>query len=180
MKLYFIRHGETDHNVKGIVQGNGVDAPLNEHGKQQAHDAGKSITMHIDLIIASPLLRAQQTASIINEYIHAPIETREEIGEIDFGTLDNHTWDEIAQLSGNQNVWLESRKAHYDFTAHGGESGAHVKHRIATFVERIKKEHPDASILVVTHAGIIRMAHHLLKNEEKHIIENAQIHEFDI
>lgn len=180
MKLYFIRHGETACNVKGIVQGKSVDEPLNEHGMRQAHDAGKSITAHIDLIIASPLLRTQQTAEIINQYVRAPIETHEEIEEVNYGALSNHTWDEIAQLTGNPDIQSLCRSLKYDLTPYEGESSAQVRHRLETFIKRIKKQHPDKSILVVTHAGIVRMAHLLLKNEEKHIIENAQIHEFDI
>ena len=71
--VYFIRHGETDFNLKGIIQGQ-LDIPLNETGIKQAYETKDKLTnLKIDIIFCSPLIRAKQTAEIINEKLNVPI-----------------------------------------------------------------------------------------------------------
>jgi broad specificity phosphatase PhoE len=79
MKLYLIRHGETDvnrilnHGVSGPMhnepvtfkEGDDTNIPLNIYGRNQAEEAAKEIPDHIDEIYSSPLLRAKETAEII-------------------------------------------------------------------------------------------------------------------
>ena len=66
MKLLIIRHGQTDGNVKGLVQGAGLDLPLNETGRAQAAAAAeKLLSLHLPVIYSSTMLRARQTAEII-------------------------------------------------------------------------------------------------------------------
>ena len=66
MLFYIFRHGETDGNVKNIVQGSGIDIPLNEHGKEQAA-ALRDIFADLDFstIYSSRMIRARQTAEIV-------------------------------------------------------------------------------------------------------------------
>ncbi|MCK5762727.1 MAG: histidine phosphatase family protein, partial [Clostridiales bacterium] len=65
MKLYFIRHGETDYNKENRLQG-GLDTKLNDIGKEQALKASEEIVdLEIDVIISSPQRRAVDTAEII-------------------------------------------------------------------------------------------------------------------
>ena len=67
MILYIVRHGETDYNVKHIIQGV-VNTNLNETGIRQAQNLKKEIDkLDIDLVIVSPLKRACETASIITK-----------------------------------------------------------------------------------------------------------------
>lgn len=73
MKIYFVRHGQTEWNLKKRIQGR-ADKPLNEQGKQQAIETRQNlISKDIDLIICSPLLRAVETAEIINKDRNIPI-----------------------------------------------------------------------------------------------------------
>ena len=66
MKLLIIRHGQTDGNVKGLVQGAGLDLPLNETGRAQAAAAAeKLLSLHLPVIYSSTMLRARQPAEII-------------------------------------------------------------------------------------------------------------------
>lgn len=59
MKLLIIRHGQTDGNVKGLVQGAGLDLPLNETGRAQAAAAAeKLLSLHLPVIYSSTMLRA--------------------------------------------------------------------------------------------------------------------------
>ena len=87
-KLLFTRHGQTEWNVLGKVQGR-ADIGLNEKGKQQAEETRKTLENEkIDLIICSPLLRAKQTAEIINKNRNIPIIYDDDIIERDFGEFE--------------------------------------------------------------------------------------------
>jgi broad specificity phosphatase PhoE len=70
--FYFLRHGQTAWNVEGRFQGH-TDIPLNELGLTQAHDAAKILALcPIDMIVASPLIRARRTAEIVSEQLGNP------------------------------------------------------------------------------------------------------------
>lgn len=187
MKLTIIRHGETDHNVKEIIQGH-TETELNENGRHQANLAGKLAEEKItqgeipafSRIICSPRLRAQQTAAIINKHLHLPIETWSEFNEINFGTFSNKTWDEAQEMAKNPNMKTEFRKMNFDLMPFQGESKEQVKNRIESALEKIHNTYPEEHVLIVTHAPIIRMVFHLLKGEQLSGIENAKMYEFEI
>ncbi|MBE6008585.1 MAG: histidine phosphatase family protein, partial [Lachnospiraceae bacterium] len=74
MKIYIVRHGETECNVNNICYG-WYDCPINEKGISQAKNLGKFLkTKKIDKIISSDLLRARMTAELINNELNLPIE----------------------------------------------------------------------------------------------------------
>lgn len=76
MKLYFIRHGESQGNASGIVCG-WQDCPLTQKGRRQAKNAGKDLQrmqIKIDHLVASPLGRAKETAELVAEAIDFPAE----------------------------------------------------------------------------------------------------------
>ena len=72
MYIILVRHGETDYNKLGIIQGSEVDPPLNEFGKKQASITGDFINknFNIDVIYSSKYLRAKQTAALIKRKIN--------------------------------------------------------------------------------------------------------------
>ena len=66
--ILFVRHGQTDCNINGIIQGH-LDAPLNQTGIEQAEKTAEELkNTSIDIIYSSPLIRAKKTAEIINKY----------------------------------------------------------------------------------------------------------------
>ena len=65
--LYVVRHGETEFNRKRMVQGRGIDAPLNEKGVSQAKALARFRDWDVDVAYSSTLLRAKQTARIFLE-----------------------------------------------------------------------------------------------------------------
>lgn len=89
--IYFIRHGESEANAKGIAAGAGMDVGLSEHGRQQAERVGKELKdKGIELVVSSPLKRAAETASIIAEtigYDEDKIITSEQFAERHLGEL---------------------------------------------------------------------------------------------
>ena len=75
MKLYLMRHGETDYNKKGLIQGQ-IDVPLNENGIRLAEltrDGFRREGLHFDLAYCSPLIRAKKTAEILLEGTGTPV-----------------------------------------------------------------------------------------------------------
>lgn len=72
--LYFVRHGESVANAQRVFAGQ-IDTPLTEKGREQAKAVGKAAKgQHFDLIVASPLIRAHETAEIIAREIGYPVE----------------------------------------------------------------------------------------------------------
>ncbi len=92
MKIYLIRHGETDWNLQGRFQGR-EDIPLNETGILQARRCGLALQgEEFKAIITSPLCRAKKTAEIIGEYINLPrVIVEEGITERDFSKVSGMT-----------------------------------------------------------------------------------------
>ena len=95
MRVYMVRHGETDWNLDGRVQGR-EDIPINNNGIKQAIDtAGAFHDKNIELIITSPLIRARKTAEIIADKLGGQVEVKVDDGliERDFGIRSGMTID---------------------------------------------------------------------------------------
>lgn len=98
--LYFVRHGESELNLKRTYAGQ-TDTPLTDRGREQARAAGgQAKTVKFDLIISSPLVRALETAQIIAHEIGYPPEaiiTNPQFIERSLGSLEGHSWDEVGE-----------------------------------------------------------------------------------
>ena len=89
MKIYYVRHGQTDLNLAKKMQGGGTEKELNETGVSQAYNTKKELeNVKYDLVICSPMKRAKQTAEIINEGRDIPIITDERIRERKLGDYE--------------------------------------------------------------------------------------------
>lgn len=96
MKIYLLRHGETDWNIEGRLQGR-MDIPMNERGKEQIASIGLYLNENrfcVNQIISSPLLRARETAGIVSESIGyvGNILYDELLLERGFGKLEGELW----------------------------------------------------------------------------------------
>ena len=84
--VYYVRHGETDANIQGLISGGGWDIPLNETGRRQAEDARRTLAkLEIAAVCSSPLARARETAAIINRDREAPISVVSDLREWELG-----------------------------------------------------------------------------------------------
>lgn len=146
MNLLVTRHGETDWNKLNKVQGR-VDIPLNDEGIKQANITKEElIGKDIDLIICSPLIRAKQTADIINEGLNVPIIYDERISERDFGEFEGKArtdFDFIGFWSYKNNHTYQKAENIETFFI-----------RIYKFLEDINKKYESKSILIVGHGGV--------------------------
>ncbi len=175
MKLYTVRHGETEWNVVNRICGRS-DIPLTEAGVAQARETAKDFKgTHIDLVLVSPLLRARQTADEICKELGLSYETDERLLEQDYGIYEGGYRFAEEYLRCKQNFF-------YNFKT--GESTAQLAHRIFGLVDELKEKYADKSVLLVCHGGVCRMVHmyfHYLDNEAflLYRIPNAGMHVYD-
>jgi broad specificity phosphatase PhoE len=153
-ELYIIRHGQTDHNLKGIVQGKGVNLPLNELGRRQSQaffNAYKDVPF--DKIYASSLLRAQETVYPFRD-AGLSFEISSELDEISWGELEG-----TATIMENSDVFKELTDnwcaGNIDAKPPGGESPREVQDRQKRFIDHIRHT-SDKMILVSMHGRAIR------------------------
>ena len=146
MKLLVTRHGQTDWNLAGKVQGQ-TDIELNETGMEQAKIAGeKLLNEKIDVIISSPLKRAKKTAEIIRGNRDIPILIDSGITERSFGESEGKTREEF----DFDEIWNYKLNKQYK----DAESVGDLFTRVQEFLDKIKKEYEDKTVLIVTHGGV--------------------------
>ncbi len=149
MKLYVIRHGQTEYNVENRVCGV-TDVPLNKQGIKQAYQTKEKLkNIDVDYIFSSPLTRAKTTANIINEAFNLEINIDKRIQEINFGEFEGVENNEKFKKYKKQNA------TRYP----GGESLFQVVQRVYDFLTELENQYPDKTILIVCHGGIVRVIH---------------------
>ena len=93
--IVLVRHGETDWNRESRFQGH-ADTPLNEAGRAQSRDlAERLVAEQVTALYTSPLRRAAETAAIVGERLGLPVRTSEPMREIDVGSWEGLTVDEV-------------------------------------------------------------------------------------
>ena len=164
MKLYLVRHGETDFNRRGVVQGGGVDSELNETGRQQAallYEAYKSIPF--DSIFVSPLKRTHQTVAKWLEEEHnsfAGTTPRHFIEpgltELSWGILEGKVptpeqYEDFLQMKAKWQL------GQLDLSVEGGESPNQCLSRVKKVFDRLIADHLHETILVCSHGRTSRV-----------------------
>lgn len=155
MELYIIRHGETDFNRMGIVQGRGVNSDLNQMGLQQAKSFYKAYH-HIpfDKIYTSSLKRTHQT---VDAFIQRGIEWEilKELDELDWGVNEGRaaTPEMKAEFHHLTKKWMEG-ELHLKFE--GGESPIEVNQRQKLAIQKIISE-PLQNVLICMHGRALRL-----------------------
>jgi len=148
MNIYLVRHGRQNSDLCN------VDVPLDEVGRKQAYLVGERLTSYqLDAIYSSRLIRAVQTAQIINQHLNVPYIKKADLKEIDFGGLEGLTNEEIYQRYGD--FLRERAKLNEDLPYPGGECGAEVYQRAMPIFNEITANDYD-NIAIVTHGGLIR------------------------
>lgn len=151
MKIYLARHGETDYNKEQRYQGF-LDIELNETGRSQAKEAGKSINVKFDVVYSSPLIRAQETACLISGWKRDEIITDDRIKEINLGMYEGMKYMEVDDEFRKFFVKPEEYVG-----INGAESFESLFARVWEFLNEIveKYEKTDKNILVLSHGAAI-------------------------
>jgi len=155
--IYVIRHGETDQNVKCAYCGVS-DIPLNSKGIHQAMEVGKILKNYsIDLILCSTLIRARQTARLINKSIHKDIVYIEELVERSIGIFEGKTREEV--MLQYSNLYNQNLTRQFDKAPPEGETINEVIERVNIVFDLIKEKYNNKNILIVTHAFVSKVIH---------------------
>ncbi|MCD6398977.1 MAG: histidine phosphatase family protein [Candidatus Aenigmarchaeota archaeon] len=177
MKVYFVRHGESNYNVLNLCGGEpGEYVHLTEKGRKQAEEAAEKLkNKRIDLIIRSEMYRTKQTAEIINKYHNAPMEIDPRINERKFGEFEKRPIVELRNFLENDRIKTKIP---------GGESFLDMKERVLNFLEDLKKR-KAGTILVVSHDQVLRVVYGHFNNLSDEDacntkVKNCEIYEFDI
>jgi broad specificity phosphatase PhoE len=157
LPLYFIRHGETDWNAEGRLQGQ-HDIPLNDLGRVQADEAGV-ILRHLcpradDLDWwVSPLARTRETAERARAAIDLHptyYKTDDRLKELTFGRWEGMTWKDVRR--SDPKGALERERDKWRAVPPGGESYEMLTARVAGFMETLRRE-----TVLVSHGGVARV-----------------------
>ena len=151
MKVYVVRHGETNETIGNIMQGN-MDTVLNDKGKKQARLAREQIKdKGIDIIIASPKARTKETAEIISDG-KIPIIYDERLKSRNHGEFEGMSrLDMDLKTYWNININKQYEKA---------ESVGALYHRVSSLLEMVKRFYPNKTVLLVTHSGVCRILYY--------------------
>ena len=153
MKLYVVRHGQTDQNVLGLVQGD-TESDLTEKGIEDAKALQELVSsLNIDVVVSSPLRRAIDTAKLItNDKYEIIIDDR--LIERDYGLSEGKPVDE------------ELTVKYWDFKLNTDinevEKVQDLMFRITEFIEDMRNKYDDKKVLVVAHSAILRAIHYAI------------------
>lgn len=166
--LIFIRHGQTDWNAEGRMQGQ-KDIPLNDTGRGQARRNGQALASFLAhegidpaelRFIASPLGRTRETMDLMREAMGLPAggyELEPRVKEITFGDWEGRTLEELA--ASDPELVAQRRSDKWGFVPPQGESYAMLSQRISGWLA----EQTDPSVSVI-HGGVIRVLRGLLED----------------
>ncbi len=152
-KIYFVRHGESEANVRRTFAGQRNNSPLTELGRQQAEQAALDLLNHnfeIDRIITSPLARSRETAEIIAKQakLSVRVEIDERIAEYDMGELTGTAYHKITSE---------------ELAASVGAENPHVfQDRVHNLLNELAQK--EDNVLIVSHAGVGRIIEVTKKN----------------
>ncbi|MCI8588293.1 MAG: histidine phosphatase family protein [Bacilli bacterium] len=180
MKIYLVRHGQTEANYEGKMQGRDNRFSLNDTGVRETKKLKEKLQdKKIDLCITSPLKRTWETAVILaGDRVY--IEEDSRLIERDLGEYENKPRKEYDP----KKYWNYSLNSN----EHGVEKIQDVINRSKEFLNDIKKKYPGQNILIVSHGAIIRSLHHLLigtdfkkqKDLTKLTIDNSYFGEYEL
>ena len=153
MKIYLVRHGETDWNQAGLLQGQ-TDIALNAQGLEQAREAAERLKeVPFEIAFCSPLIRAKRTAEIIIGERSVTLTTDERLRELNFGPWEGvdirSIKDAASQPFTNPGSYIPPV---------GAESFAQLYKRSSEFVDQVllPLEGTYETVLVVAHGGVNR------------------------
>ena len=183
-RIYFVRHGETECNSKNLIQGRGVDAPLNALGHQQA-EAFYQHYKHIpfDKVYTSSLQRTHQSmAPLLKSGI--PHEIIDGFDEMDFGIMEGKEMFDSTGTFTLKSLLEQWKNNEGDAKAEQGESPNEVLQRMKDALETVLSRKQEANVVVCMHGRALRilMCYLLnlpISNMEKYFHANLAVSIFD-
>ena len=179
-RILFVRHGETDYNAQGRLQGQ-RDIPLNARGCAQASGIGRALAKAMpeaiaaleaaEAFVASPLIRTRQTMELARAALGLPpprYALEPALKELTFGAWEGLTWPQVAKRDPAGARAREADK--WNFAPPDGESYAMLATRLQPWLES-----RAADCFVVSHGGVARALMTLIAGVSPSAAENADI-----
>lgn len=155
--LTLVRHGETEWNAAGRIQGH-LDIPLSATGQAQAAAIGRRLGGEIfDAVLSSDLERALQTARPIARQPGQTILRDARLRERHLGVLQGLTGEEAAMRQPQ--AWLAFKARNPDAALEGGETLAEFSRRVVGLIEELLNTYSARRLLLVTHGGVLDVAY---------------------
>lgn len=156
VRIHVVRHGETTWNAQRRVQGQVSDVPLTELGRRQTAAVLDALADRpVVAVYSSDLLRALETARPIARHHGLPVVREPALRERHLGALQGRL---LAEVEEELKDVARERWYDPDFTYGGAESQRELYERVSGFLERLRKQPPGGEIVLVTHAGPLRVA----------------------
>lgn len=159
MKVYIVRHGESEGNANKVHSGWGA-FPLTPKGKEQAEETGKILRpIPFDRIFVSDLVRTQETAAILLPDRIADFELREDIREYNNGWLVGRSFAQMEAEYGEAYIHMRIMQ---DYSPLGSEKPEHFVERVKGFLTELEElehkseERPIHNVAVISHAGVLK------------------------
>ena len=156
MKLYFVRHGESEANIRHVISNRESPFPLTPLGKQQALTLAEKLRdIPFTAIFSSPIRRARETADVLSASFRIPYQVTEALREYDCGILEEKS---------DEESWKLHREIAEDWTLHhnyqrrpdSGECFLDIQNRFLPFIESLKHG-SDEHILLIEHGGLYQL-----------------------
>lgn len=164
MKTTFllIRHGESIANKESFLAGQ-MDVDLTERGLAQAARTADYIAKNFkaDCLYSSDLIRAYQTAQSIGMTMNLPVHSCKDLREIHAGVWQGLTYKTIAETYPEAYAVWQHDVGHC--RCPGGESAKEMGERAFSAISRLSEKHPGQTVIVVTHATVLRALESLIK-----------------
>ena len=165
MKIYMIRHGETNWNKERKLQGRS-DIALNEYGKELAHITSEAMKdIPFDVVYSSPLIRAKETAEILTKNRNLEIQTNDLLVEMSFGEGEGASLPQIhAHPEMNLHNFIHNPGSYTPPV--GGETFEELYERCKVFMENfvLPAENKYDTMLIVGHGALIRGLIHYINH----------------
>lgn len=161
-EFYLVRHGETEINQRGEINGGLVDSPLTAKGRAGAARVGQALAQHRFVqVLSSPLPRALTTAQMIvaaNADPHTPLQAANGLWEMRLGAWDGKRPDQIEDGLGREIYFHRPLEFDADYApAIGAERYAEVEQRVVPVITTAAAAHPSGKILVVAHGLVFQV-----------------------
>jgi len=156
LRLLLVRHGETESNVRHVLDSRPPGPPLTDVGERQADELAQRLADEpVVAVYASTAIRAQQTAEPLARRHGLEVRVLDGVHEIGLGDLEGRS--DQAAVEVFVSVYRPWTQGDLSPAMPGGETGHEVLARCAAAVEKIVAEHRAGSVVLVSHGGTIRL-----------------------
>lgn len=152
--IYLVRHGETEWNVKKLIQGQ-TDIPLNKKGEKQAKELAEKLRhIKFDAVFSSDLVRAKKTAEIISLEKKLAVITTKALRERLFDRFEGKHLSQLRKILGE--LILLPKEKQKKLELNDVENDEQLTNRFIPFIREVAVAYQGKNVLVVSHGGLIR------------------------